>query len=177
LLCRLGLVDWIRVDGLSIGGDAWSWGSVDREASLPGFFQSIGRSSIPVLGRNNAPERSPVCLVDLAKTLLINVGEVHWVADHVAVESERWVGCGVGESTARWGGLRKNSDWVAEGADRTIGGGSWKERGSSGELDVDGRARRVGIVGRGGGLNVGRFVDGRRHGGHDRGLSGGARAG
>jgi hypothetical protein len=118
-----------------------------------------------------------VCLVDLAEALLVYVGEVHWVANDLAVKAERWVGSRVGKSTARWGWLGKNCDWVAESADRAVGGRTWKEGGSSGKLNVDWGSRRVGIGRWGIGLGVGRLVDWRWHGGHDWGLSSGARAG
>jgi hypothetical protein len=68
-----------------------------------------------------------VSLINLVKTLLVNAGEICWVADNIAVESERWIGGGVGESTPWRGRLRQNGDWVADGPGRTVGGGAWEE--------------------------------------------------
>lgn len=117
-----------------------------------------------------------MCLVDLAKALLVNVGEVHGVADDIAVEAERRVGGRVGETPTGRGRLGKDGDRVAEGTDRAVGSGAWKEGRSSRKLDVNGRSGRVVVSRRRGRLNVGRFVDGGWYGRHDWRLSSGASA-
>ena len=117
-----------------------------------------------------------MCFVDVAKALLVDVGVVHRAAHDIAVEAERRVSDRVGQRTARWGWLGENCDWVAEGADRAVGGRTWKEGGSSGKLNVGRRFRSVGIGRRGSGQGIGRLVDGRWHSRHDWGLGGGGSA-
>ena len=99
LLRRLGVVGRIIIEGLSNRRNAWGWRSIDSDAALPGLFQSIWRLSISILSSNDTPERSSACVVDLAKTLFVNYGDVYGSADDIAVETERWVGGRVREST------------------------------------------------------------------------------
>jgi hypothetical protein len=47
-----------------------------------------------------------MCLVNLAKTILVNFGYVYGDANNVTIEPERWAGCRVRESTTRLTRLR-----------------------------------------------------------------------
>lgn len=143
---------------------------------LPSLLQSIGGDSIPIFRGKDAPERTSVCIIDRLDAFHVNLGEANWVADDIAVETERRVGGRVGESTARWGRLGENGNRVAESADRAVGSGPWKEGRGSWKLDVDWGWRRV-VIGRWrNNLSVCGFIDRGWHSRYGRGLGGRASA-
>jgi hypothetical protein len=75
--------------------------------------------------------------IDVAEAFLVDIGDVHLVWHNIAVKSEWWSGGRVGKSTAWWRGLGKDSNRMAKGALRAVGGGAGKKGGSGRELDVD----------------------------------------
>jgi len=75
--------------------------------------------------------------IDMEETFLVDIRDVHLIWHNIAVKSEWWRGGRVRKSTAWWRGFGKDSDRMAKGPWRAVGGGAGKKSGSCRELDVD----------------------------------------
>ena len=91
----LAVVSLIRptVNGVGIWRDAWGGRSVGSYSSLPRLLEQKRGCTAAILGSKNAPERRTVCLVDVAKTLLVNIGDFQLAGGNIAIKTERWVSC------------------------------------------------------------------------------------
>lgn len=76
----LGIIRLVTsgTDGVGIGRDARSGRGIGSNSSLPCFFEEMWGDPSTVLSSDNPPEGSSVCLVDVTKAFLVNVGNVHW---------------------------------------------------------------------------------------------------
>jgi hypothetical protein len=118
----LGVVSLIRptVNGVGIWRDAWSGRSIGSNSSLPCLLKQERGCTSSILCSNDTPERRTVCLVNVAKTLLVDIGDVQLAGGNIAIKTERRVCCRVRKSTARRRRLGKNGNWVAESSGRAV---------------------------------------------------------
>jgi hypothetical protein len=112
----LGVVSLVRptVNGVGIWRDAWSGRGISSNSSLPCLLKQERGCTSSIFGSNDTPERRTVRLVNVAKTLLVDIGDVQWDGGNIAVKTKRRVCCRVGKSTAGRRRLGKNGNWVAE---------------------------------------------------------------
>jgi hypothetical protein len=118
----LAVVSLIRptVNGVGIWRDARSGRSVGSNSSLPRLLKQDRGCTSSILGSNDTPEGPTVCLVNVTKTLLVDVGDAQLVDGNITIKTEGRVCCRVGKSTARRRRLGKNGNWVAESSRRTV---------------------------------------------------------
>jgi len=95
LMHWLGVISLISatLDSVGIRRNTWSGRSIGSNPSLPCLLEEKWGCTSTVFSSDNTPERSTVSFVDVAETLLVDVGDVQLVRSNIAVKAERRVGC------------------------------------------------------------------------------------
>jgi hypothetical protein len=82
-------------------------------------------------------------VIDVAKTVFINIGNAQLVDLHIAIESQRCAGHRVGESATGWGRLWEDCHGVAQGPWRTVRSRAVEKSRGRWKLHMD---RRLGSI-------------------------------